>query len=165
MAIYTNLYKPFIESEERITRRFVKPLEIYRISTYKYVDGEIKSLAGINSALIFSIGIFEEKDTPLLHCIKLTEIRPDYFIKLLKKLKHKALTSEQIDESNFLYDVLIPYGSDKTGRTIYNRTISKLTEYKYLKRIADPYRTYDVNGIRYMQRVNLKKDFLKDILL
>ena len=69
---FTNQYKPFIEKEERIAKNYIKPLEIYRISTYKYADGDIKSLAGINSALVFSIGIYEKK----FNCIKISEIKP-----------------------------------------------------------------------------------------
>lgn len=163
MAVFNNLYKPYIESEERVTRRFIKPLEIYRISTYKYADGTLESLAGPKSALIFTIGVVETKD--LLHCIKLSEIRPDFFFKFLKKLKNKSLTSDKIDETEFLYDMMLEYGSDKTGKVLWERTISKMTEFKTLKRIADPYRTYDLNGIRYIQRVNFKKDVLKRILL
>ena len=100
---FTNQYKPFIEKEERIAKNNIKPLEIYRISTYKYADGDIKSLAGINSALVFSIGIYEKK----FNCIKLSEIRPDMFFKFMAKLKNKSLTEQKIDEAEFLYDLMI----------------------------------------------------------
>ena len=163
MAIFNNLYKPYIESEERVTRKFLRPLEVYRISNYKYTDGTIESLAGVKSALIFSIGVVDSKD--LLHCLKLSEIRPDFFFNFLKKLKNKSLTSDKIDETEFLYDMMLEYGSDKSGKVLWERSISKMTEFKTLKRIADPYRTYDINGIRYIQRVNFKKEALKQILL
>ena len=161
--MFNNLYKPYIENEERVTRKFLRPLEIYRISTYKYTDGGVESLAGPKSALVFCIGVVESKER--LHCIKLSKIRPDYFFRFLKKIKNKSLTESKIDESEHLYDMMLEYGSDKTGRVLYDRTISKLVEYKSLKRIADPYRTYDINGIRYIRRVNFKKDILKQILL
>jgi hypothetical protein len=158
---FTNQYKPFIQKEERIAKPYIKPLEIYRISTYKYADGDIKSLAGIKSALVFSIGIYDKK----FNCIKLSEIRPDLFFKFMKKLKNKSLTEQQIDEKEFLYDLMTEYGSDKSGKVIYDRYIKNSTEFKALKATTNPYRTYNLEGLIYIQRVTLKKDFLKSILL
>jgi hypothetical protein len=136
-------------------------LEIYRISTYKYADGDIKSLAGIKSALVFSIGIYEKK----FNCIKISEIRPDLFFKFMKKLKNKSLTEQKIDEAQFLYDLMIEYGSDKSGKIIYDRYIKNSTEFRILKNQTNPYRTYNLEGLIYVQRVTLKKDSLKSILL
>jgi hypothetical protein len=158
---FTNQYKPFIEKEERVAKLYIKPLEIYRISTYKYADGDIKSLAGIKSALVFSIGIYEKK----FNCIKISEIRPDLFFKFMKKLKNKSLTEQKIDEAQFLYDLMIEYGSDKSGKIIYDRYIKNSTEFRILKNQTNPYRTYNLEGLIYVQRVTLKKDSLKSILL
>ena len=158
---FTNQYKPFIEKEERISKNFIKPLEIYRISTYKYADGDIKSLAGINSALVFSIGTYDGK----FNCIKISEIRPDLFFNFMKKLKNKSLTEQKIDEAEFLYDLMIEMGSDKSGKVIYDRFIKNSSEFRTLKKQYNPYRTYNLEGLIYVQRVNLKKDSLKSILL
>jgi hypothetical protein len=154
-------YKPFIEKEERISKAFIKPLEIYRISTYKYADGDIKSLAGNASSLVFSIGIYEKK----FNCIKLSEIRPDMFFKFMSKLKNKSLTEQKIDDSQFLYDLMIEIGSDRSGKVVYDRFIKNSSEFKILKDRYNPYRTYNLEGLVYIQRVNLKKDYLKSILL
>jgi hypothetical protein len=158
---FTNQYKQFIEKEERISKPFIKPLEIYRISTYKYADGDIKSLAGIKSALVFSIGIYEKK----FNCIKMSEIRPDLFFNFMKKLKNKSLTEQKIDEAEFLYDLMIEYGSDRSGKVIYDRYVKNSSQFKILKNQTNPYRTYNLEGLIYVQRVTLKKDSLKSILL
>ena len=54
-------YKPFILKETRIAKNRILPHRIYRISTYKYSDGNVESLRGNESTLIFSVGIFEKK--------------------------------------------------------------------------------------------------------
>lgn len=158
---FTNQYKPFIQKEERIAKNNIKPLEIYRISTYKYADGDIKSLAGVKSALVFSIGIYEKK----FNCIKMSEIRPDMFFKFMAKLKNKSLTEQKIDEAEFLYDLMIEMGSDKSGKMVYESYIKNSSEFRTLKKQYNPYRTYNLEGLIYVQRVNLKKEYLKTILL
>jgi hypothetical protein len=158
---FTNQYKPFIEKEERVAKPYIKPLEIYRISTYKYADGDIKSLAGINSALVFSIGIYEKK----FNCIKMSEIRPDMFFKFMANLKNKSLTEQKIDEAKFLYNLMIEMGSDMSGKIIYDRYIKNSSQFRALKKQYNPYRTYNLEGLIYVQRVTLKKDFLKRTLL
>ena len=158
---FSTQYKPFIEKEERISKNFIKPLEIYRISTYKYAEGNITSLAGSKSALVFSIGTYDGK----FNCIKISEVRPDLFFRFMSTLKNKSLTEQKIDDSKFLYDLMIEYGSDKSGKLIYDRHIKNSSQFRNLKNQYNPYRTYNLDGLIYVQRVNLKKDYLKNILL
>lgn len=154
-------YKPLIEKEERISKALIKPLEIYRISSYKYTDGGIKSLAGTSASLVFSIGVHDKK----FNCIKISDIKPDLFFKFMGNLKNKTLTEQKIDDSKFLYDLMIEIGSDRSGKVVYERFIKNSSEFKTLKTQYNPYRTYNLEGLVYIQRVNLKKDYLKSILL
>jgi hypothetical protein len=95
----------------------------------------------------------------------MSEIRPDLFFKFMKKLKNKSLTEQKIDEVEFLYDLMIEYGSDRSGKIIYDRYVKNSTEFRTLKNQSNPYRTYNLEGLIYVQRVTLKKDSLKNILL
>lgn len=149
---FTLLYKPLIEKEERISKANLLPRNIYRISSYEYSDGSTKSLAGIKSSLIFLVGIFEKK----LICLKISEIKPERFFQWLKTIELKGLTQEDFDKAENLEDLII----------LDNRAGSKLFE-GYIKNKPiytlkpNPYRTYNLDGVRYIQKVSIKKDILK----
>jgi hypothetical protein len=63
-------YKPLIESESSVSKTMIRPRNIYRIKSYKYADGKTKSLAGVETSIVFVIGISPEK---VVSCLKITE--------------------------------------------------------------------------------------------
>ena len=146
-------YRQFIEKEDAISKVLVRPKNIYKIVYYQYADGTSKTLSGPKTAYVFVIGIYDKK----LVCLKISEIRPDKFFLWLKGIFQKTLTNERIDETNRLDEITIR--SDRTGGTLFNRYVKGkpiVTQGK------NPYRTYNMDGIRQISEVIINKDTLKE---
>ena len=149
---FTLQYKPLIESEKRASKTTLIPRNVYRISSYEFADGEQKSLTGQNSSLIFLIGIYEKK----LVSLKISEVKPDIFFKWLKTVQLKGLTPQQFDEAKSLNELIIL--DSKTGNKIFDGYVKGKPIYN---KKPSPYRTYNLDGVKYIQEVNFKKDILK----
>ena len=150
---FVTQYRNLIESEKKVSKALIKPRNIYRILVYEYADGTTKSLAGPKATLVFVIGVFQKQ----IFCLKISEIKPDKFFIWLKSIFQKSLTNERIDESKKLEEITIR--SDRNGSTLFSRYISGrpiLTQGK------NPYRTYNMDGIRQISEVVIKKDTLKE---
>ena len=147
-------YKPLILEEKRVSRSAVQPYGVYRISTYIYADGNKETLTGTDSTIIFVTGIYEQK----FSAIKLSSIKPEDFFKWFKKLENKAgkVLNEERTTNIGLYDMATPF--DKGGDRVYNSYVKTGIE---LKKIENPYRTYNKAGIEYMSEVFFKKDLLE----
>jgi hypothetical protein len=151
-------YKQFIENEVRVSKALVEPMNIYRISSYVKSDGKIESKSGTNSDLIFLIGTHPTPQSDKkLNCLKISEIHPDKFIKWLGRLVDKRT---KIDEVLQLSDMLIK--SDNTGKLIFERYIKPSPIVYNLKESI--YRTYNLNGIRYIQQVQLNRKIIEKLL-
>lgn len=150
---YYNLYKPLIQSETIVSRTRLKPRNIYRISTYKYVDGTQKSLTGLSSTLVFVIGITPDRK---LNCLKISEIRPFIFFRWLSTVIKPNITDEMIDELVKLDEVV--KNSDKLGRSLFNTSIKGKPIYKRKEHI---YRTYNISGVKKISEVIFNSDTLK----
>ena len=146
-------YRPFIEKEDSISKILIRPKNIYKIVYYEYADGTAKTLSGPKTAYVFVIGIYDKK----LVCLKISEMRPDKFFLWLKTIFQKSLTDERIDESKRLDEITIR--SDRNGSTLYNRYVSGKS---ILTQGKNPYRTYNIDGIRQISEVIIKKDTLKE---
>ena len=155
MANYSVEYKKYIESEIRSSKSMLEPGNLYRISSYDYSDGETRSLAGINSSIIFVFGIYEKK----LNCLKLNEVKTDKFKTWLQTILKQGLKSEDIDYMKTLDEIIIP--TDRAGNRLFESKIKGKPIY-----INDPrpYRTYTIDGLKYIQEIKLKKDFIKSLL-
>lgn len=147
-------YKPLILEEKRVSRSAVQPYGVYRISTYKYAGGNKETLTGTESTIIFVTGIYEQK----FSAIKLSSIKPEDFFKWFKKLEDKAngVLNEERTTNIGLYDIASVY--DKGGERVYNSYVKTGIE---LKKLENPYRTYNKAGIQYMSEVFFKKDLLE----
>jgi len=146
-------YRPFIEKEDSISKILIRPKNVYKIVYYEYADGTAKTLSGPKTAYVFVIGIYDKK----LVCLKISEMRPDKFFLWLKTIFQKSLTDERIDESKRLDEITIR--SDRNGSTLYNRYVSGKS---ILTQGKNPYRTYNIDGIRQISEVIIKKDTLKE---
>ena len=67
------------------------------------------------------------------------------------------MTNKKIDESNKLEEITIR--SDRNGSTLYSRYISGKA---IITQTKNPYRTYNMDGIRQISEVIIKKDTLKE---
>ena len=146
-------YRPFIEKEDSISKILIRPKNVYKIVYYEYADGTAKTLSGPKTAYVFVIGIYDKK----LVCLKISEIQPDKFFIWLKSIFQKSLTNKKIDESNKLEEITIR--SDRNGSTLYSRYISGKA---IITQTKNPYRTYNMDGIRQISEVIIKKDTLKE---
>lgn len=151
---YSIQYKDWIESEKRISKINIRPRNIYRISSYKYSDGDTKPLAGINSSLVFVIGVHEKK----INCIKMNEIHPDKFFDWMETAFRHPVTEKNIDEMERLEDIIL--FTDRTGQRLFESKVKTHPIYRLNPR---PYRTYNVDGLKYIQEVEIKKEELKKL--
>jgi len=157
MANYSLQYKNIFDFGKRTTKNIIKnnPRNFYRISKYQYSDGDLKSLSGIDASIIFVIGVFDDK----VNCIKLNEINPTVFLAWIPTLLKATLNSEMIDDSEMDSDFII--NSDKTGNQLFENKIKNKPIYNVNPR---PYRTYNLDGLQYIQQINLKKELLKTMI-
>jgi hypothetical protein len=150
-------YKNTFDFGNRVQRQYLyqNPRNFYRISRYENVDGEVKSLVGNNSSIIFVIGIYENK----VNCIKINEIRPQIFLRWFSTLIKNGITVEDIDNIEKTSDILPFY--DRTGNNLFE---SKVKNKPIYIQTPNPYRTYTLDGIKYIQEIKLKNNILKQIL-
>jgi hypothetical protein len=146
-------YKPFIEKEDPISKILLRPKNIYKIVYYQYADGVAQTLSGPKTAYVFVIGIYDKK----LICLKISEMRPDKFFLWLKTLFQKSLTNERIDESKRLDEITIR--SDRNGNAIFSRYVKGKA---IVTQGKNPYRTYNMDGIRQISEITISKDTLKE---
>jgi hypothetical protein len=134
----------------------IRPRNIYKINNYKYKDGITKSLAGIETSIVFIIGISPEK---VVSCLKITLIKPDLFFKWLKKLVRAGLSEEEMQNAESLEDLIIV--DNKDGNKIFNQFVKPSRLY-----IQNPpaYRTYLLKNIKNIEEVKIKKEILLNFL-
>jgi len=139
---------------KRVSKGNLQPYGVYKISTYKYADGNKERLAGSEETIIFVTGIYQKK----VSALKLSNIPPANFFKWFKKLTKSdtlvktALTLPQIG----LYDLGEPF--DNGGDRVYNGYIKNNRDF-VAKGAA--YRTYNMEGIQYSTEIFFKQDTLK----
>ena len=129
-------YADLIDSEEAVTKSKIRAHNVYRIESYKYADGTLKTLSGTKSALIF---VLEIKDKKVL-CLKISEVMPKKFFEALKLYFNRGLTEEKFNQTRRLYEVL-------TRSKIINKKI--------------PFRTYNLDGLKKVDEIYFKKEVIK----
>jgi len=147
-------YKPLIESQNIVSKTMIRPRNIYRIKSYKYVDGKTKSLEGVETALVFVIGISPEK---VVSCLKISLIKPLLFFRWLVKLFEAGLSEEEIRKAELLEELIVLDAKD--GKKIFNQFVKRSRLYA---QNPTPYRTYLLQNIKSIEEVKIKKEiFLK----
>jgi hypothetical protein len=147
-------YNQLIAASDKVSKSLIKPKNIYKITTYKYIDGTTKTLTGTDTALVFVTGMTPDRKT--ISCIKLTLIRPQIFFNWLNKLFKKGLSEEDFKDNMELNELLIK--TDKAGQAIFNSFIRGSQLYKQSE---TPYRTYTMTGIKNIENVFFKTELLK----
>jgi hypothetical protein len=158
MAVnYYTQYVELFDFGKRTQREIVKkhPRNFYRISRYEYSDGDTKSLAGREASLIFVIGVFEDK----VNCIKLNEVRPELFMRWFPTILKPSIKADDVDVTTNLKDLIIV--DSIPGNKLFE---SKIKIHPIYKQDPRPYRTYNLDGLKYIQQINLKKDLIKTML-
>jgi hypothetical protein len=149
---FSQRYNSLILEKKNIGKRLIKPKNIYKIDSYKYADGDVKSLSGKTTSLIFCLGIFDGK----VSCIKIGNLQPNIFFRWIKPILKKGLTAENFDDYESLSDLCID--SDLRGSKLFNSFVKNSTIYN-----IDPslYRTYNLSGIKIIEEVKLSAESLK----
>ena len=138
---------------KRVPKGKLQPYGVYKISTYKYADGNKERLSGSEETIIFVTGIYQKK----VSALKLSNIQPVDFFKWFKKLTkadnvvENVLTLPQIG----LYDLGEVF--DKGGNRVYDGYIKNNRNF-VAKGAA--YRTYNLDGIQYSTEIFFKQDTL-----
>lgn len=146
-------YNKFIESEKSVSKTLIRPRNVYRINSYKYIDGKTKSLSGVESALVFVLGISPDKK---ISCVKISLVKPEIFFKFLKKMFIKGLDVEKVKSAKTLEELLIL--SDKAGKKLFSTFLKGDSIYS---KEPEPYRTYTLNGIKSVDEVTFKKETIQ----
>lgn len=150
---YTLQYNKFIDSEKGISKSNLRPRNLYRINAYKYKDGTKKTLAGVESAIVFIFGRSSDK----FFGVKVNDIRPNKFFDWLKTLlNNKKVDWDKIEK---LEDAIVL--SDREGKSIFSGYIKGTDIYR---QEPTPYRTYNIKGVGNIEEITLKKDILKKYL-
>ena len=146
---YAPQYRGLLDIGSRVSKTDIKPYGIYKISTYKYADGDSQTLRGTEETLIFVTGIYQRK----VSAIKLSNVQPIKFLNWLKKVVGVNSYTEgkkRIDE------LKTPF--DKGGTRIYDTYIR--TNKDFVAKGA-AYRTYNLDGIQYATEVFLNERTLR----
>jgi len=138
---------------KRVSKGNLQPYGVYKISTYKYADGNKERLAGSEETIIFVTGIYQKK----VSALKLSNIPPADFFKWFKKLtKNDSVVKRVLESSQIgLYDLGDVF--DTGGNRIYDGYIKNNRDF-VAKGAA--YRTYNMDGIQYSTEIFFKQDTL-----
>ena len=142
-------YRGYIEVGDRVSKQNIRPYGMYKISTYKYTDGDRTTLRGSEETLIFVTGVYQRK----VSALKLSNIPPLKFVQWLKKVVGVNSYKEgmkRVDELKLPFDI--------GGNRIYDSYIKNNTDF-VAKGAA--YRTYNLDGIQYATEVFLNEKTLK----
>lgn len=150
-------YVKLFEFGKRVQKGYLKlnPRNFYRISRYENVDGDIKSLTGNNSSLIFVLGVHDEK----VNCIKLNEVGLEIFKRWFPTMLKPTINAENVDNMEMISDLIID--GDRSGKTLFESKVKGKSIYNVNPR---PYRTYNLDGLQYIQEIKLKSETIKEML-
>lgn len=147
MANYTKQYESFLKPESRVGKANIKGGNIYRISSYDAITKR-----GSDTRYIFVLGRVGKK----IHCIKIGEVLPNAFTKLIRKLRNNNV---EIKDGVRLSDLLKKFDADGSNIfTGYIKNNGAIYSYK-----LGNYRTYIVDKISYVSEIRFETDFLKEL--
>ena len=147
MANYTKQYESFLKPESRVGKANIKGGNIYRISSYDAITKR-----GSDTRYIFVLGRVGKK----IHCIKIGEVLPNAFTKLIRKLRNNNV---EIKDGVRLSDLLKKFDADGSNIfTGYIKNNGAIYSYK-----LGNYRTYIVDKISYVSEIRFETDFLNEL--
>jgi hypothetical protein len=155
---YAQSYSKFFIQETNVAKNQLIPRNIYKIVTYEYADGKVKTLSGTKTSIVFLLGITPDKK---LLCIKITQVRPEKFFQWLKKNFKRTTKASDID--NALTESKIDTLLQRDNR-IGTRTFSAVKNDSLYKMAPGSYRTYLLSGVKRISLMKLDNEYLKKLL-
>ena len=149
---YAPQYRGYLDKGDRVSKTDIKPYGIYKISTYKYADGDRTNLRGTEETLIFVTGIYQRK----VSALKLSNLQPLKFIQWFKKIAGVNSYNESMGEKVRLSELKTPF--DNGGIRIYETFIKSNSDFVAKSAV---YRTYNLDGIQYATEMFLNEKTLK----
>ena len=138
---------------KRVPKNNLQPYGVYKISTYKYADGNKERLAGSEETIIFVTGIYQKK----VSALKLSNIPPANFFKWFKKLTKNDSVVKRVLESSQIGLYQLGDVFDSGGNRVYDGYIKNNRDF-VAKGAA--YRTYNIDGIQYSTEIFFKQETL-----
>jgi hypothetical protein len=155
---YAQSYNKFFIQETNVAKNQLIPRNIYKIITYEYADGKVKTLSGTKTSIVFLLGITPDKK---LLCIKITQVRPEKFFQWLKKNFKRTVKASDIDSAitESKIDTLL-LRDNRVG----TKTFSAVKNDSLYKMAPGSYRTYLISGIKRISLMKLDGEYLKKLL-
>jgi hypothetical protein len=153
---YLSQYSPYIQKYVRASRQNMTPLNIYKIQTYRYADGVVRRKLGLETSLIFSVGIYLKE----LYCIRLNEIKPAQFFTWSNRIFNRDSLNEIKDETISFRSVIKEF--NENGRDLFLNHI-KPSSVVYKNQNKQNFRTYLIKNIIYTQEAVFDMKKIKEI--
>jgi hypothetical protein len=150
-------WKPYIKKSVRVAKTDIKPRNIYKIQTYRYSDGVVRRRLGLETHLLFVIGIHLYE----IHAIRLNSIQFTHFTNWSHRFAKQDLVesiSDTIDTISFR-DLIVEFNDN--GREFFTKYVRNSPTI-YSEKL-DPYRTYKMRNIIYAQEILLDSTKMKNI--
>ncbi len=144
-------YNEMMRPLTRVSRGDIKPLNIYRISTYRGSKPITKT--GDDTRFVFVIG----KVGGNIHCIKLNEIPPIDFTRFINKIRDKRIPIKQLSKLNELLKKFKVNGSDLFEGYVKNNPRV------YHSNTKRTYRIYKLDSIVNVWEVRFEIGFLRNL--
>jgi hypothetical protein len=150
-------WNPYIKKSVRVSKTDIKPRNIYKIQTYRYSDGVVRRKLGVETNLLFVIGIHLYE----IHAIRLNSIQFTHFTNWSTRFAKKDLTDIILDsvESISFKDLIVEFNDN--GREFFTKYVRNSPTI-YSEKL-DPYRTYKMKNIIYAQEILLDSTKMKNI--
>jgi hypothetical protein len=138
MINYNPIYRKFIDDKNTIASTQMVRAKFYLIKGYEYVDGTKGRYSETTAPIIYTLFVSKSKD--IVHCVKVSNIRPD----LIKRFFGKFVNEEN--------ESLEMKGGAKS---FYQKVVSKVPIIT-----NDAYRTYKLSGLSKIVELNMDVDKL-----
>ena len=119
MKTYNLQYRRFIDDKNAIVPEKMKRNNFYLIRDYVYVDGERGKFSETDAPIIYTLFVSKAKD--IVHCVKVSNVRPDLVKKFFGKLLNKQTNELEIKgRSSIIYEKIVkkvPIVTDNAYRT------------------------------------------------
>jgi hypothetical protein len=133
MTGYNVRYKPFINDKNRISPLKMERNRFYLVKEYNYVDGDNKKYSDIEAPIIYTLFVSKAKD--IIHCVKVSNVRPDLVKKFFGKFLNKETEElEMKGRSSVIYESIV-----KKVPIVTNNA----------------YRTYKLSGVKRVLELNI----------
>jgi hypothetical protein len=126
MKTYNLSYRKFIDDKNTIVPEKMKRNNFYLIRDYVYVDGVRGKYSETDAPIIYTLFVSKIKD--VVHCVKVSNIRPDLVKKFFAKFLNKNTNElEMKGRSSAIYEQIV-------------KKVPIVTD--------DAYRTYKLSGLK-----------------